>query len=291
MIELPDIHKRCRQHSSSHLDKKISNSRSKRRHLRIFAAFSNVNWEENNLKPALEHFGEVIRFRWNFYDQYEPDWHFLQKMQMNHRMLETIRSAHNEKSIDLFFSYVSGRIVFPGVIRSIREMGIPTLCLSLDDKAKFFGDLELTGFSGMVDIANAFTLCWTSSEDAIKKYESVGAKAIYLPPGANPDVFKPYDIPRDIDVSFIGQKYGQRISIIEEIRKRGIDVKTFGKGWRSGEIAQEEMIKLYSRSKITLGFRRFLFNANHFPILNYRHAESFRIAHAGKSKKNVQVFI
>ena len=242
------------QNPSSHGDRNTLRTKSKRNHLRIFAAFSNVNWEQNNLKPALEHFGEVIRFQWNFYDQYKPDWHFLHKVQMNQRMLEALRSAHKEKPVDLFFGYVSGRTVFPGVIRSIGQMGISTLCLSLDDKAKFFGDLELTGYPGMVDIANAFTLCWTSTEDAIEKYESVGAKAIYLPAGANPDVFRPYDIPRDIDVSFIGQKYGNRISMIEEIRQRGIDVKTFGKGWESGEIPQEEMVKLYSRSKITLGF-------------------------------------
>ncbi|MCK4785563.1 MAG: glycosyltransferase, partial [Desulfobacteraceae bacterium] len=222
--------------------------------LRIFAAFSNVNWEDSNLQPALEHFGEVIRFRWDFYDQYRPDWHFTEKAKMNRGMLETLKSAHQEKSIDLFFGYLSGRTVFPGIIRSIGQLGIPTLSLSLDDKAKFFGTLEPTGYTGMVDIANAFTLCWTSTEDAVEKYNAAGAKAIYLPAGANPEVFKPYDLPRDIDVSFIGQKYGQRPPIIEELRKRGIDVKAFGRGWEKGEISAEEMVKIYSRSKITLGF-------------------------------------
>jgi spore maturation protein CgeB len=133
-------------------------------------------------------------------------------------------------------------------------MGIPTLSMSLDDKAKFHGALEPTGYPGMADIAGAFTLCWTSAEDALEKYRSVGAKAIYLPAGANPDIFRPYDLPRDIDVSFIGQRYGWRPVMVDELRRRGIHIKTFGKGWERGEIPQEDLIRLYSRSKITLGF-------------------------------------
>jgi len=224
------------------------------RSLRIFAAFSNVNWEDNNLQPALESFGEVIRFRWDFADQYRPEWHTTGKIRLNRELLNALASAHRERPIDLFFSYVSGRTVFPGTLRSIQLMGIPTLNLCLDDKTKFAGALEPTGHSGMIDIANAFTLCWTSTEDAIGKYRALGAKAVYLPAGANPQVFRPQDLPRDLDVSFIGQKYGRRPLIIETLRKSGIDVRAFGKGWESGEISQEEMIRIYSRSRITLGF-------------------------------------
>lgn len=226
----------------------------KRKHLRIFAAYADVNWEEHNLRPALEHFGEVIRFSWNSNDQYCPDWHSSLKSRMNRNLLDSLKAAHRTKPIDVFFGYLSGRTIFPGIIQAIRLMGIPTLNISLDDKTKFIGALEATGHAGVIDIAGAFTLCWTSTEDAVEKYKAVGATAVYLPAGANPDVFKPHDFPRDLEVSFIGQKYGQRPVIIEELSKRGIEVRAFGKGWDSGEISQEEMIKLYSRSKITLGF-------------------------------------
>lgn len=226
-----------------------------RRKLRIFAAFAHVNWEDQNLMPALESFGEVVRYRWDFNAQYAQDWHTAGKIAMNAKLIEAVEAAHREKPIDVFFGYLSGRTAFPGIVRAIGTLGIPTLNISLDDKTKFFGGLELTGFTGTVDIANAFTLCWTSTEDAVKQYATVGARAIYLPEGANPDVYKVLPgTQHDIDVSFIGQCYGQRPQIIEHLRKKGIHVQALGRGWPSGEISVAEMVKTYNRSRINLGF-------------------------------------
>lgn len=224
-------------------------------HLRIFAAYRQVNWEDHNILPALDTFGEVIRFKEiDSCDQYHSQWHYGGKQQMNMALLKQVQEAHKEKNIDVFFSYLSGRWVFPAIIRAIRMLGIPTLNICLDDRTKFYSTLEPTGFAGRADIASAFTLCWTSTEDAIKLYESVNAKAIYLPEGANPDVYKPVNVSKDIDVSFVGQYYGQRPSVIEYMRNRGVDVQTFGRGWPSGEIPVEDMVLMYNRSRINLGF-------------------------------------
>lgn len=225
-----------------------------RKPLRIFAAFRHFNWEDYNLQPALEKLGEVIRYNWHpRFNQYDRRWHWGGKQRMNLEFLQTVHRAHQEQPIDIFFGYLSGRVVFPGVIRAIEMMGIPTLNIFLDDERKFYSSLEPTGFAGMVDIASAFTLCWTTTKEAVANYERVGARAIYLPPGANPDVFHPYDLSGDIDVCFVGQKYGRRPQIMAYLRERGINVQTFGRGWDSGEIPMEEMVKLFSRSKITLG--------------------------------------
>ena len=224
------------------------------RNLRVLAAFAHFNWEDHNLQPALEEFGEVIRLRWPPYNQYEENWHFSKKQWFNIRLLEAIERVHATKPIDVFFGYLSGRLVFPSTIRTIGRMGIPALSMCLDDRTKFQGRLEPTGYAGMIDIASAFSLCWTSTEDAVKQYESVGARAIYLPEGANPLVYRPLNIPFDIDVSFVGQCYGQRPKIIEQLKNKGINVQTFGKGWPSGEITVEEMVQIYNRSRINIGF-------------------------------------
>ena len=222
--------------------------------LRIFAAFSQNNWEDYNLQPALEAFGEVIRYDWNpRYDQYDPQWHWNGKQKMNIELLDAVHKTHGENPIDLFFGYLSGRLIFPAPIRTITMMGIPTLNISLDDKTKFFGELEPTGFTGMADIAGAFSLCWTTDKEALRHYTAVGAPAVYMPPGANPFIFHPFEQQRDIDVCFVGQNYGQRPHIISKLREQGIHVHTFGSGWESGELPIDEMVKLFSRSKITLG--------------------------------------
>ncbi len=232
----------------------IKNVRPPRKRMRIFAAFANVNWENYNLQPALEEFGEVIRYDWlPRYNEYDPQWHWGKKQQMNMELFQLVKKSHEENPIDVFFGYLSGRLVSPGIVRAITMMGIPTLNLSLDDKAKFFSRLEPTGFAGPADIASAFTLCWTSTKDAVQKYRQVGAHAVFMPAGANPHVFKPVNVPRDIEICFIGQNYGVRQGVITYLRNNGVNIQVFGKGWESGEIPMEKVVELISRSKITLG--------------------------------------
>lgn len=225
-----------------------------RRPGRVFAAFANVNWEEPNLSPALAEFGDVVRYDWGGqHDQYAPTWPLGDKKRMNEELLAAARQAHDVASLDWAFTYVSGRLVYPETIYEIEAMGIPTLNLSLDDRTKFRGGLEATGHSGMIDIASAFTLCWTSSPEAVAWYVAAGARAIFLPPGANPAVYRPLTLERDLDVVFVGQCYGIRPALVETLRQAGVRVDAFGVGWPNGPVSTEEMITLISRAKVALG--------------------------------------
>ena len=58
------------------------------------------------------------------------------------------------------------------------------------------------------------------------------------------------------DVSFVGQPHSNRREIVEKIKKTGIDVKCWGKGWPAGRIPQENMIKIFSQSKINLNLTK-----------------------------------
>jgi spore maturation protein CgeB len=80
------------------------------------------------------------------------------------------------------------------------------------------------------------------------------ALPIYLPEGANPKIHKPYNLKKTIDVSFVGQCYGNRPTIIQTLKDRGIHVEAFGYGWPSGPLSMEDMIRMYSKTKINLGF-------------------------------------
>ena len=222
--------------------------------LRIFAAFHHFNAEDFYFQPALEHFGEVLRFEWGpTFNEYDMSWHWGGKQWMNYELLRAVQEAHAERPIDFFFAYVSGRTVFPSTIRAIGMMGIPTVNVALDDRLKFVSGLEATGLAGNIDLASVFTLCWTNAQEVVARYEAAGGHAIYMPQGVNPEIFHPYDVPRDIDISFVGQKYGQRPRVIAYLREHGLDVQAFGSGWGSGEIPVEEMVRIYSRSRISLG--------------------------------------
>jgi spore maturation protein CgeB len=80
-------------------------------------------------------------------------------------------------------------------------------------------------------------------------------------------IFEDHSLERDLDITFIGQPYGIREPIINEMRSQGLDVKVFGRGWynnwahdehddlvENAYLTSEAMIKIMNRSKICLNF-------------------------------------
>jgi len=68
---------------------------------------------------------------------------------------------------------------------------------------------------------------------------------------ANPFYFKDYELEKDIDVSFCGQAYGDRMAWLDELK-----VERYGKGQPNGMIDFKEMAKAYNRSKICINFSK-----------------------------------
>lgn len=98
---------------------------------------------------------------------------------------------------------------------------------------------------------------WVATTDplAIKKYYRIGYKnVIFWPQGCNTEIFKPLDLPKIYDVSFVGRPHGIRKKMIKKLKKEGINVACFGEGWPSGHISYQEMVKVFSQSKINLNF-------------------------------------
>jgi spore maturation protein CgeB len=100
-----------------------------------------------------------------------------------------------------------------------------------------------------------FTWAITTWSKAKEKYARHGINNIIRSQwGCNPDIWKPVPVARDIDVSFVGQRTSTRQKIVEELKKAGIKIRVRGRGWPGGGLAEEEMIKTFSRSKINLNF-------------------------------------
>lgn len=223
--------------------------------LNIIALYHHYNWENEALQPSLEKFGRVRHYDWfNDFDHQRKDWRKSLKEKMNRALINQINNWMNESRADVIFAYLSGELVEPQALQTIRNHGVPMVNLALNDKEHFVGKIKRRHAGGARDICRYFDLCWTSTEDALVKYCVEGALPIYLPEGANPDIHKPYDVEKTIDVSFIGQCYGNRALIISELKKQGIGVQAYGLGWPDGPLSTEEMVKTYSRSRINLGF-------------------------------------
>jgi spore maturation protein CgeB len=223
--------------------------------LNIIALYHHFNWENETLKPSLGKFGRVRHYDWFENLNHLPkDWHKTLRAKINKNLINHLNKLIVAEKADIIFTYLSGELVEPVTMQIIRNQGVPLVNLALNDKEHFVGKVKKGRAWGARDICSYFDLCWTSTKDALMKYCVEGALPVYLPEGANPEIHKPYNIERTLDVSFIGQCYGNRADVINTLKAHGIAVETYGLGWPNGSLATEEMVRMYSRSKINLGF-------------------------------------
>lgn len=195
------------------------------------------------------------------------------------QLLRQLHEAHRCKPIELFFSYFYSAYVDPQVIRDIGRMGIPTVNWYCNASYQFHLVSE---------IAPAYDYCLVPEKFRLQDYRDVGATPIYCQEAANPNVYQPFHLSRDYAVSFVGQNYGNRADYLAAACDAGLDVRAWGPGWvdsnktvpplkamrrrirrwlkrqkearrlsadRCGPpLSDDELIKMYSRSKISLGF-------------------------------------
>ena len=222
--------------------------------LNIFLAYYVSNWEAV-LPKALKSFGRVTEFEWRSkgFDDSSPDW-LAQRDRMNEAMLSLFYKVHKEQPIDAVVGYLSGYNTNPLTVIKMGDSSAVIFNFCWDDKIGFRGKRAGGRWSGPAALASVVDLNLTNAPDSCIKYMVEGGLAIFWPEAADPDVHKLYDLPFEYDISFVGQCYGWRPKIINNLKKAGINIVTFGPGWKNGSLSDEEMIKLYSRSRINLGF-------------------------------------
>ena len=203
-------------------------------------------------------------------------------------LLSQLREAHEAKPVEVFFSYFYDHHCRPEVITQIRQMGILTLNWYCNASYQF--DL-------VSNIAPAYDFCLVPEKFRMDDYRKIGARPIYTQEAANPNFYKPYELPREYDVVFVGQMYGDRPHYIRALLDAEIAVRVWGVGWPArrpgfggllrrtpvGQVARaikdrikpgrrrlsvpyippeicgpplsdDEMVRMYSRCKISLGF-------------------------------------
>lgn len=175
---------------------------------------------------------------------------------------------------DLLFACLFRDELRPDVIRQISDGGATTtynwFC---DDHWRFDSFTRLW--------APSFNFVSTTAKSALPRYAEAGiANVLSTQWAAATKRYRPDDLPLRYDVTFVGQKYGDRGDVLESVRKAGIDVETWGTGWgvrrfdrwllsRRGisklggtrilrhqegatRCSQEEMVAIFEQSRISL---------------------------------------
>lgn len=192
--------------------------------MRVFYAVRNHQTEDANLYQGLVQLGlEIVKYDPTpFHVALSPAWTNHDRARESERLVAAVRSAHMKGRVDLMFSYFMDPLVLPEAISRIRELGIVTVNYWCNSAHQFH----------LVDeISPAFDYCAVAEWDSLDKYRAVGATPIYFQMAANPDVYRPYDVPRDLEVSFVGQRYADRPVYIAHLLRHDIDVRVWGAGW------------------------------------------------------------
>jgi hypothetical protein len=222
--------------------------------LHIFLVYLLYNWEAI-LPIALKPFGQVSEFEWcsRGFDDKLTNWPKRYEA-MNSAMIETFRQVHRDQPVDAVVGYLSGATTDPVILMEMANSGAVIFNFSWDDKLHFAEPLKNGLSRGPGVLASSIDLNLTNAPDSRVKYIVQGGLAMFWPEAAHPEVHRPHNLPLEFDVSFVGQKYGWRPRFIKRLRKMGINVTCFGNGWENGPLSDEDMVKLYSRSRINLGF-------------------------------------
>ena len=138
-------------------------------------------------------------------------------------LLEQTTASHQQGPIDLFFGYFYSVCAQPSTIRQIGEMGIRTMNWYCNGSYQF--DL-------VEEIAPAYDWSLVPEAFRLDDYRRVGANPIYCQEAANPLVYHPMPVARDLDVVFVGARYGERPAYIRRLVDAGISVRAFGPGWQ-----------------------------------------------------------
>ena len=170
------------------------------------------------------------------------------------RILEVGKKRFNEELFelvsrekpDLLFAFMYTDELDPATLARIKdETSTKSVAWFADDYWRFFNYSK--------HWPPYFSYVVTTYSRAVDWYRRAGFENVLLSQwGCNTETYRPLDAPKDIDVSFVGQKKSGREAVIGELRRAGINVECFGFGWPNGKVSQDEMLKIFSRSKICL---------------------------------------
>lgn len=196
-----------------------------------------LSFEHTNLYDTLAHMGyEVSYFDFMALEAEHG------RVTMNRMLAQTVEALQP----DIMFTVLFGDQLDPAVVRRITERGrTATFNWFCDDHWRF------ERFSR--HWAPNFSWISTTDSEAVAKYHAMGYRRVIKTQWAcNHFLYRFQPGPPAWDVSFVGQPHGNRRQVIADLERQGVPVYCRGFGWPEGRVTQEELIDIFSRSRINL---------------------------------------
>ncbi len=164
--------------------------------------------------------------------------------QANRRLWELASTWRPDVLLCIMFEEQLDRSV---MLRITQELPVITVAWFCDDHWRF------PRYSRFW--ARAFDWVVTTDEKAPARYRAAGQPHVHLSQWAvNQFAYHPVETTRSWDVTFVGQPHANRRALVGYLRRHGVRVATWGRGWPEGRLSQDEMIEVFSASRVSLNF-------------------------------------
>lgn len=214
----------------------------------LFAAWGchNKKWHTYQLFDAnlRKIFTQVVTF------DPQEEYYKHNKKEMNRRFLEVLK---REKP-DHLFLWIMLDEFYMATLVEIKKIvpRVAITCYNGDDDYKFY-NYTMHHFP----VIDYFI---TTQPDYLEVYERFGKKPFF---GCGADIheFRPMNLEKKYDVSFVGTPKNDRIEYMRHLLKNGIKIAVCGAGWEKhpefngshlGEINAEQFVRLINESKINI---------------------------------------
>ena len=183
---------------------------------------------------------------------------------MNKHLLELVEK---EKPDYIFFYWTYDEVYLDTLIK-IKESSETTKTVN------FFSDDDTQFESFSRYHALFFDYNLMSQPNLVKNYKREGIKNVFLIyPLVNIEDFKPLNLKKIYDVTFIGAPKAQRYAFIKFLMNKGINIRLYGWGWDKypefkdiyhGPLDNSQLIKVINQSKIVLSFSENAYGQTHY---------------------------
>lgn len=171
---------------------------------------------------------------------------------------EEILKLVKQKHFDLFLcSICNEHMLYVDTLQEIKRHGLPTVSFRPDNLSIPFNDKLL---------APHFDLLWLTSKETKYLYDKWGVNTVFAPYAANPFAFYHTKLPIERKVCFIGNPYGSRTKMMNELTTNGIELVVHhgkGKERKEGNQQNKEItdlkLKIYHRGRFQKRIERLSF--------------------------------
>jgi spore maturation protein CgeB len=201
---------------------------------------SKVGFELMQVYKPLEEFGDVYAF------QYDVEMIHFGRTEMQERLKKFIDTVEP----DYVFHFTYKADILPATWKEISDKYC-TIAFNSDDDRRYeeFTKAYTEPFKYVV---TTYPHVYALMSHHGRILSSWGANQFYFKPIIDRKLLQSNMLKeKTIDVSFVGQKYGDREELISDL-----DIELYGNGWPNGFVDFKEMAKIIASSKISINFSK-----------------------------------